>query len=382
MKDKFEDIRPYRDEEARMILDRVLGDAEFIHAITRFRFPVMCSLFPWLIKPVVKAWLHWHTRKVNDVLGFQESIEPFMRHMIENTTSELTCSGLDSLDRQQKYLFISNHRDIAMDPGFVNWVLYHAGMGTIRIAIGDNLLTKPYASDLMRLNKSFLVNRSETAPKKLFVALKKLSAYIFHSLKEEHEHVWIAQREGRAKDGNDRTEPAILKMIAMAKPKDVSFADYIRQLNIVPVTISYEWDPCDYAKAREVQMRQQHGEYEKDIHEDVLSIARGIEGYKGHVHLAFGDVLDGDYETAEDVAAELDRQIIANYHLHPSNYLAAVESGAAELPDGVAIDSEKKTLFTERLQQCPQSCREVFLAMYANPLLNQSADHSQGENVK
>jgi len=374
---KFDDIRPYYDQEVTEVLQRVINDKEFIDAVSKFVLPRVTALMPWLVKPLVKAALSWQTRKVVDVYSFQQVVEKYMRHMITQTTTQLTHSGLERLDQNQSYLFISNHRDIAMDPAFVNWILYHNGMDTVRIAIGDNLLTKPYASDLMRLNKSFLVKRSETAPRKIFAALKNLSAYIGFSIKEESANVWIAQREGRAKDGNDRTEPAMIKMIAMAKPKTMEFADYIKGLRIVPVSISYEWDPCDEAKARELHAKRTHGSYEKDTHEDVQSIANGIAGHKGHVHVAFGDVLEGDFEDAEQVAEELDRQILSNYYLHPSNYLAYQQDHSLEsLPEKISAMNSLENMkantaaFSERLQQCQEDYRDILIAMYANPVLS------------
>jgi 1-acyl-sn-glycerol-3-phosphate acyltransferase len=373
---RFDDIRPYRDEEVSTVLSRILADDEFLAALVRFRFPALPAFALTLVKPLLRWQLQRQTRSINSVKGFQAIIESHMRHMIESTSAGLTVSGLENLDPAKAYLFVSNHRDIAMDPAFVNWVLWHNGMDTVRIAIGDNLLTKPFASDLMRLNKSFLVKRGETAPKKIYVALKQLSAYIHHSIVEEKASVWIAQREGRAKDGVDRTEEAIIKMFAISKPKEQSFADFVRELHIVPVSISYEWDPCDVAKARELYHKAEHGSYQKDTHEDVQSIAAGIAGNKGRVHVNFGDVLVSDFDSAEAVAQELDRQIVGNYVLFPSNYLAAMAlHQAAEglcgfpatpfSPDAVVV---QKKLFDQRLAQCPEEYRPYWLAMYANPV--------------
>jgi len=184
------------------------------------------------------------------------------------------------------------------------------------------LLTKPLASDIMRLNKSFIVNRSATGNKEKFKALKHLSEYIHYSIVEEKANIWIAQREGRAKDGVDRTNPASIKMFAMNKPKEQPFADYIRELHIVPVSISYEWDPCDEAKAHERYVIKHEGSYKKGPQEDVINIAKGIAGTKGHVHVAFGDELIDDYADADAVADEIDRQIIDNFILQPSNCFA------------------------------------------------------------
>jgi 1-acyl-sn-glycerol-3-phosphate acyltransferase len=362
----FDDIRPYRDEEVPTVLARVLADKEFLDALVRFRFPSLPSVMLKMLRPVVRGQLKIQTRNVHDVKSFQAVIENYMQRMITSTSAGLTVSGLQNLDAQQAYLFISNHRDIAMDPAFTNWALWHNGMDTVRIAIGDNLLTKPFASDLMRLNKSFLVKRGETAPKKIYVALKQLSAYIHHSIVNEKSSVWIAQREGRAKDGLDRTEEAIIKMFAISKPKEQAFADFVRELNIVPVSISYEWDPCDVAKARELYEKATHGSYQKDTHEDVQSIAAGIAGDKGRVHVSFGEVLHADFDTPEAVAAEIDRQVIGNYKLFPSNYLAAKTLGE-KTPLQNELSSQA---FDQRFAQCPEQYRPYWLAMYANPVFS------------
>lgn len=360
----FDDIRPYRDEEVPTVLARVLADKEFLDALVRFRFPSFPAVLLKALRPIVHWQLKKQTNTVHDVKSFQAVIEKYMQHMITSTSAGLTVSGLENLDAQRAYLFISNHRDIAMDPAFTNWALWHNGMDTVRIAIGDNLLTKPFASDLMRLNKSFLVKRGETAPKKIYVALKQLSAYIHHSIVNEKSSVWIAQREGRAKDGLDRTEEAIIKMFAISKPKEQAFADFIRELNIVPVSISYEWDPCDVAKARELYEKATHGSYQKDTHEDVQSIAAGIAGDKGRVHVSFGEVLRADFDTPEAVAAEIDRQVIGNYKLFPSNYLAAKALG-----DETPLQNELfAQAFDQRFANCPEQYRPFWLTMYANPV--------------
>lgn len=362
----FDDIRPYRDEEVPTVLARVLADPEFLGALVRFRFPSLPPVLLEIFKPLVRWQLKRQTKDVCDVKSFQAIVEAYMQRMISSTSTGLTVSGLEHLDPQQAYLFISNHRDIAMDPAFVNWVLWHNGMDTVRIAIGDNLLTKPFASDLMRLNKSFLVKRGETAPKKIYVALKQLSAYIHHSIVNEKSSIWIAQREGRAKDGLDRTEEAIIKMFAISKPKEQVFADFVRELNIVPVSISYEWDPCDVAKARELHEKAMHGSYQKDTHEDVQSIAAGIAGNKGRVHVSFGDVLRADFETPEAVTTEIDRQVIGNYKLFPSNHLAANYLSPANKT--AAQDELSAQIFDQRLVRCPEKYRPYWLAMYANPV--------------
>jgi 1-acyl-sn-glycerol-3-phosphate acyltransferase len=384
----FDDIRPYRDTEVRTVIDRLLADKELADAVTRLKFPRLAAPLGFILRPLVARVMRRELAGVNSVDGFQAVVEKYMRHMIESTTSNITHSGLDKLDPSRTYLFVSNHRDIAMDSAFVNWSLYHAGFNTVRIAIGDNLLTKAYVSDLMRLNKSFIVNRSAKAPREKLKAAKKLSAYIYHSLRTEQANIWIAQREGRAKDGNDATNSAVVGMLTLNRPKSQDYAAYVRELNIVPVSISYELDPCDQLKAHELHQQRTSGAYQKGDQEDVQSIARGITGQKGHVHVAFGDVLSGDFADTDAVTAEIDRQIWRNYVLHSSNCMAFDQIGkeARSLPySDQALPYEPSQLsaerasFDRRLQAIPAEYRDLVWAMYANPVQHKLAAAAQGQ---
>src|SRR6056300_387891 len=274
--DPFHDIRPYRDEEVSEVLFNILHDNEFIGAITQYQFPRASKWIGFLLQPVVKQILAARIGDISSVKEFQQLVEAYMAKMINRTTTKLSCSGIEKLDHDESYLFISNHRDIAMDPAFVNWMLYHNEMQTVRIAIGDNLLRKPYASDLMRLNKSFIVKRGVQGRERLTV-LNQLSQYIDYSIVGGHS-IWIAQRSGRSKDGDDRTDPALLKMLHIGQRKARSFAEQAKRLNIVPVSISYELDPCDAMKATELAAMAEQGEYKKGEFEDIQSIVRGITG--------------------------------------------------------------------------------------------------------
>ncbi len=374
---EFDDIRPYNDEEVRPTLDRILADPELAKAITRLKFPRAHHAFAWALQPLVRRALKQQLAHVNSVMDFQQVVEKYMAAMIDSTTTALTASGLEKLNPQQAYLFVSNHRDIAMDPAFVNWSLYHNGCNTLRIAIGDNLLTKPYVADLMRLNKSFIVNRSAKAPREKLKAAKHLSAYIHHSIVNENHNIWVAQREGRAKDGCDKTNSAVVGMFTLARAKTTEFADYIRSLNIVPVSISYEFDPCDEAKARELYHQRTTGSYQKQQHEDVKSIALGITGQKGQVHVAFGQVLDGHYLDTDAVVEEIDRQILQNYVLHSTNCFAyeqlygalpEVNYSAKEIPFVAQDLAAQRAVFAQRMAQIPAEYRDIALAIYANPV--------------
>ncbi|MFT5083781.1 MAG: hypothetical protein ACI9Y1_001831, partial [Lentisphaeria bacterium] len=323
---EFDQLRPYNDAEVKPIIAKLLEDAEFLDVVFKLKMGRAAQLLAPVLGPFARAMVRRGLKKqvaaIATVRDLQKLLERYLGDAIDNTVDALTVSGLEQLNSEHAYLFISNHRDIAMDPAFLNWTLYHNGFGTLRIAIGDNLLTKPYSSHLMRLNKCFIVNRSATAPREKLRAAKLLSKYIHHSVVEDNENVWIAQREGRAKDGIDRTNGAIVSMLAMNRDKTKSFADYIRKARIVPVSISYEYDPCDYSKAREILKKATQGSYIKTEHEDVQSIVTGIGGYKGRVHLSFGAALTGEYEDSEAVKDALDFVICNNYKLHVTNCFA------------------------------------------------------------
>jgi hypothetical protein len=287
-------------------------------------------------------------------------------------------SGLEQLNPVRPYLYMSNHRDIAMDPAFTNLALHRNNYETVRIAIGDNLLTKPWVSDLMRLNKSFIVKRSVSGPRELLKASKNLANYMQHSILQEHAPVWIAQREGRAKDGVDRTEPAIIKMLSLSRDKRAQeFGDHIQGLGIVPVAISYELDPCDALKANELYQLASQGNYEKGAQEDVASIAQGIAGEKGRVHVTFGTPLGGGFDTPEAVAAEVDRQIISGYCLHPTNiYAYRILHGAdAPVPDDLYLEEGdcSQAEFEARIAALPEAHRPYALAIYANAVVSKLA---------
>ncbi len=359
--DKFSDIRPYNDDEIQPAIQRVINNNEFLDAIISFRFPKIAKVAGFLLKPLLRRYFLYRWGSVKSIDEMQQVVGGYMQHMIDSTTTKFTYSGLENLDPTKNYLFVSNHRDIAMDPSFVNWALFSENFKTVRIAIGDNLLSKPYVSDLMRMNKSFIVKRSVSGVREMMKALAHLSDYIFSSLQEDSS-IWIAQKEGRAKDGFDKTDPAIIKMFYVhGKKQKIAFADYIKQLNIVPVAVSYEFDPCDQQKAQELYDKAEKGEYKKSQFEDIDSIVRGIVGQKGHVHVAFGSPLRGEFADADEVAQAIDAQIYHNYYLHPSNFIAAKQ-------DSEKISANDKQAFAARLQAIKPELQETVLKMYANPV--------------
>ncbi|WP_413112855.1 1-acyl-sn-glycerol-3-phosphate acyltransferase [Thaumasiovibrio sp. DFM-14] len=360
--DIYRDIRPYNDAEVQQALSALVEDDEFITAITQYRFSWLPTCVSGLVKPLLKRVLTHRWSSIKSVKEVQLQVANYMEQAILSSSDGVTYSGLDKLDRNKSYLYISNHRDIAMDPALVNWCLHHEGFDTSRIAIGDNLLKKACVATLMRLNKSFIVKRDIKAPRELMKALGQLSAYIRHSLCEDNQSIWIAQKEGRAKDGNDKTDPAILKMLHVQGRKEKQpFADYMQSLNIVPVTISYENDPCDLAKANELVAKRQTGYYQKSEFEDIDSIIQGIVGEKRRIHVSFGDVVTGKYESPEALAVEIDHQIINNYQLFPVNYIAANKNHTC-------ITENERIRFSHKLCAVDDAVATMITQMYALPV--------------
>jgi len=382
---EFDDIRPYNDSEVPAVIARLIADPEFIDLLLSRRLPLLAKICPWLLRPLLRPLLRRSlsqaAENINSVDDLQRYITGSLKALIDKTTDGYSVSGLEKLDPNKAYLFLSNHRDIALDPAMVNLALSDAGMETVRIAIGDNLLSKPFASDLIRVNRSFIVKRSITGRREKLEALKKLSRYIRKSIIDDGVSVWIAQREGRAKDGHDRTETALLKMLTLSRDKEQSFAEAIGEINLVPVAISYEYDPCDVDKGRELYAKEQGEDYIKQEFEDLDTIQKGFVGYKGRVHIAFGEPVTQAADKEDDLNADslaeaIDRQVYTNYKLFPSNIVACQILGYTQdldlvkrqWPDQDWQDAELR--FKDYLNRSPSLYRKIITEGYAAPVLN------------
>ncbi|MDP7408426.1 MAG: 1-acyl-sn-glycerol-3-phosphate acyltransferase, partial [Luminiphilus sp.] len=249
--DPFAEIRPYSNLDAPEVLKRLSRDTELAETIALWRLPRVSALWPALARQMGKIWLRLAARQLRTVEDLQNLIAPNLSRMIKKT-SRFTVSGIDDLDLRAARVYLGNHRDIVMDPAYANYALHRAGVGTLAIAIGDNLLSKPWVADLMRLNKSFVVKRNVSGPRALLAATKLLSQYIRDSVNTGRDPIWIAHREGRAKDGRDLTEPAVIKMLTLSRERGEAPEAVLSDLNIVPLVIAYEVDPCDALKAAEL----------------------------------------------------------------------------------------------------------------------------------
>ena len=383
--DKFSDIRPYRDHEIRPVLEQLLEDREFIDSMAAFASRRLARWVPGLLRNLTRRRLRRWIESVHDVRSMQEVVEFYMNRSIRATTWGLSQEGLEKFQPGKAHVFVSNHRDIVMDPAFTNLLLHRAGFSTLQIGVGDNLLKKPFVADLMRLNKSFIVHRSLKG-RELLLALQLLSEYIHHCV-EDSENVWIAQREGRAKDGIDRTDPALVKMLAMGKRK-LPLCESLAGLHIVPVAISYEFDPCDVFKANELHELRTTGNFTRTASGDLSQIAAGMTGFKGRVHVAFGEEMRCENEDAEAVAAAVDRQIIHNYRLYETNYRALeilLDEGELNSPvlrqavAGRDVDNRSRDLFDRRLARVEGELHKLYLFGYANPAISRY-EREAGEN--
>ena len=373
----FDDIRPLNNSEVKDAIEKLVANEDFERALR-----------------YIKPNLNWEEFSVAmRACKTKEEFKSTLAYdavmtVAKNTTFSLTISGRSRLPKDKAACtFISNHRDIVLDASFLNVMLYDVGYGMTQVAIGDNLLIRPWIETLVRLNNSFIVKRGVSVRQMLEVS-KTLSAYIHHVIKNVNESVWIAQREGRAKDSDDRTQGSVLKMLSIGGDKDNLLLN-LMDLNIVPVAISYEFDPCDFLKAKEFQMKRDDPDYVKCQRDDLLSMETGILNNKGRVHFTITSPindslakLDKDMEKNElvsAIASVIDREIYKNYRFYPCNYVAYdLLNGTRRFQEHYGPKDKKQ--FEEYLQgqldkivlpnKDEAFLRKKILEMYSNPLKN------------
>lgn len=375
---EFEEIRPYHDEELPQILEELIADPAFRQAA--------CAIMPGVPFEAIAQKMRASKTKRE----FQENLcYGILRRLAKETADGLTLENADALDKQSAYTFVSNHRDIILDSGFLSVLLVEQGMDTVEIAIGDNLLIYPWIKKLVRVNKCFIVQRALTMRQMLESSIR-MSRYMHHTITEKRQSIWIAQREGRAKDSNDLTQDSVLKMMAMGGKADI--VSNLRELNIVPLTISYEYDPCDYLKAQEFQLKRDVPGYKKTTHDDLLNMQTGILGYKGRVCFRIASCINEELDKLDRtlskpelfvaVSSLIDKRIHANYRIFANNYVAHDWLYRTDEFAGhyTAADKQRFTDYIDRqLERIDipgkdvDFLREKLLLMYANPLTNHLA---------
>lgn len=368
---KFDAIRPFYDSEVNEALKGLLHHP-MMKSLMSFTFPDDKS----------QAWKESLAR-THSIRDFQcNFIYNSVQALLKKSSEGLTTSGFEKLEKGTAYLFISNHRDILLDTTLLNASLFEHGLVMTASAIGDNLVKKPFLMDLAKLNRNFLVQRGLT-PREMLVSSKNLSEYICDLLQHQSRSVWIAQREGRTKDGNDATNPGILKMLAMASGQG-NLMEYFKNIKIVPVSISYEYDPTDVLKIPQLLAEANNQVYVKEENEDFMTILSGALGQKKHIHIHIGDVLNEQIDTIgqendnankqiQALAQVIDDSILKNYKLWPTNYIAYDILNNTKDFEHLYTENQK-LLFQRRLEMRIDKDNPVavngFLSMYANPVVN------------
>ena len=359
--DKFEEIRPYNDNEVQSKLHELASNKEVVNAFLYSR-GYRSNLLNSILSSLLSIYLKHRFKKIKSVDQYQNMYEKIMDNIIKDTCETFHYSGLNNLKPNTSYLFISNHRDITLDPAFLNLALHRNNFSTVNIAVGSNLMDQKWAADLMRLNKSFIIPRTGKSKREIYRSLNNVSEFIYEKLKIKNESIWIAQREGRAKDGMDITDPAILKMIHLVRRKDLSISRFFNEVRVIPVSISYEFDPNDLNKALEIYKQKQDGFYKKDDREDLDSISRGISGYKGSVILKIGKQINFTDDSYDLIADEITKQISNQFHNHSTNIDArSIIKNEINLSDNM--------YFSKRLKNQPEEVIQIMLRQYANSVL-------------
>ena len=359
-------IEPYGDQQVKYIIQTLIEDKEFHLALSSQLYPKLTKIAPQIATSLFKCTFSRYFSSSNSINDFQKSLVPFVRTMIKRTTNGFTYSGKENLSSKPT-LFIGNHRDIALDALFLNYARYLEGFKTVRIAIGDNLLDGRFFEKLMRLNKSFVVYRNIKGIKETITKLKNLSSFINRSIDLDNESIWIAQKEGRANDGNDFTDKAVLKMLYLSHKKELSLEEWVSRVNLTPISISYEYDPLDVTKAKGWKGWENLSNEESNKR-DLEELVKGIRGKKGRVHLHICKNVNNCPETIEKLSVLIDNEIRSNYKLWPSNYVSVLELNWVNKN---SMEKEKKDpKFLNRFKGLNKDLKKEVLKIYATPYMN------------
>lgn len=379
MKDlDFSDIAPYDDSVFHKKMEELVKEPGFLHAVN---YTMPKEDVPMLIEELLR---------IDNKYDFQRQVMfPFLEMLVKKTTSGITMGGIKYLNPSLNYTFITNHRDIVLDASFLNLAFLRKGIPASEVAIGNNLLIYPWIEDLVRLNKSFIVKRN-TSFREGLLAAKHLSAYIHFTILDKHESIWIAQREGRAKDSSDHTQESLVKMLALGG--EGAFMDRLKEINLMPVAISYEYDPNDYLKAKEFLLRRRDPDFKKSQRDDLFSMETGLLQFKGKVHFQLTPRINaridqiGDFRdvntAAKYVCLLIDQAIHRSYEIFVINYVAYDMLNGGNRFARKYTDAERDAVENYMNSQLDkidlpditteerEYLRTMMLTMYANPLKN------------
>ena len=370
--DPFKDIRPYTDSEVAGVLESLTSNPSVLKALMGLQFPGVISKVPF-VKFFVKQKLISRVKTIHTIDDYQQVFKDLMEKVVQESVSTFTVNGLKELNHNDSHLYISNHRDISLDAALLALNLYQSGFKTFNIAVGNNLMEERWASDLFRLNKSFIIQRSGGTKKEIYSGLSLASQFIHQSIFQDNDSIWIAQKQGRAKDGIDETDPALLKMIHLTQRKSKSAADYFNSLKVVPVSISYEYDPNDQLKAKELYSSESNSAYAKEKDEDLRSIANGITGFKGNVIINLSEPMTFDEnDDYQAIAEKITHSIVATYELQVTNYAACNLMDMNLQDQGKYTSKEIKhaeAMLEDRIKTLENGARSKLLEQYANPVI-------------
>lgn len=372
---EFDEIRPYHDEELPQIYEELIADAAFREAVS--------TVMPGVPFEQIARQMRACKTKQEFQRAFSYNL---IQNIIKEATDGVTLNHTALPDEGKNFTYISNHRDIILDSGFLSVLLADIGLDTPEIAIGDNLLIYPWIKKLVRINKSFIVQRG-LSMRQMLESSMRLSAYMHFAINRKKQSIWIAQREGRAKNSDDRTQDSVLKMLAMGG--EGSVIDRLIEMNIAPTALSYEYDPCDYLKAWEFQLKRDNPEYKKSTADDLLNMKTGLFGYKGHVHFQTGACINDELRRMDGtlpktelfarISALIDKRIHSNYRIYPNNYVAhdLLEGNDNFTSHYTPEDRQRFLTYLEQqlarieiVGKDENFLREKMLSMYANPLKN------------
>lgn len=369
----FDEIRPYYDHEVNAVLKRISSD------------PVFEKILKYLYPELSTEEFHNQIQDIHSVQTFQKKfVSTALKRIVSNTTSSLTYDGLENLSTKKNYIFISNHRDIILDSALMNYIIFSQGFNTTEVAVGDNLLISQAVTDIAKLNKNFIVHRN-IPTRQLYAYSYRLSSYIYHTLKEKNTSVWIAQKEGRSKNGIDKTQQGVIKMLGIASAEN-RFSETYKALNIVPVSISYEYEPCDNLKASELYQKSINPQFKKSPTDDKISMISGVTEFKGRVHFAFGkplseeidplDTIQNKNEQIQNLAQMIDHRIYKNFKLNSVNYIAYDIINSSKKYQSKYSEEDKVAFLNyleERISKVPGDSVQLtkrMLDIYGNPVMS------------
>jgi len=363
---KFDSIRPYNDSEVRQVLKELVKNRELQDIF--FKSSPIFSKFSYIPfkRPLLKIILNTKIKKINNIADYQKIFETLVDNVIKESIDEFKVLGIENLNKNDAYIFVSNHRDITLDSALLNYSLHRNNFKTTNNAVGNNLMEEKWASDLMRLNKSFIIDRAGKSKREIYKSLNLVSEFIFNQVTEHSESVWIAQKQGRAKDGIDITDPSVLKMIHLFSRKVMNIGDCLNKLKVVPVAISYEYDPNDLIKAREVFASINNTTYKKADGEDLKSISDGISKNKGDVLLNIGKQIRFDSESYEECADIITEKINELYKNHPTNH--AAKNLLTNRNYSSQEHQEAIEYLNKQMSHIPDEMHDIYLKQYSNSL--------------